>query len=121
MDHPCIKRSGPVAPKASGWAVTERASFTAGTLRVYLPSTTLPPLAIDPAPRADLQELQTENLSRRLQCTAPLLLASAPLKGPLTWGYTWWQVLGSNQRRHPMALACQAATSSRFGQAVVSS
>jgi hypothetical protein len=33
----------------------------------------------------------------------------------------WWQVLGSNQRRHPMALACQAASSIRCCQAVVSS
>src|ERR1700722_7787788 len=33
------------------------------------------------------------------QCTAPLMPASALLKVPLTWDFSWWQVLGSNQRR----------------------
>ena len=32
-------------------------------------------------------------------CTAPLVLPQALLKWPLTWGFSWWQVLGSNQRR----------------------
>src|ERR1035438_2693574 len=40
------------------------------------------------------------------------------LTGYFRW---WWQVLGSNQRRHPMAFVCQAAYSSRRCQAVASS
>ena len=33
----------------------------------------------------------------------------------------WWQVLGSNQRRHPMGLSCQAAVCWRCDQAAASS
>src|ERR1035438_823148 len=40
------------------------------------------------------------------------------LTGYFRW---WWQVLGSNQRRPPMAFVCQAAYSSRCCQAVASS